>query len=1225
MRAGQFGVLPLLVVLLPSLPAAAQQAATAVDPQASRIEDRRLGEEEQIRRRHEWFFSTRRAGTASDLELWSLRREATESTRLAIARQHALRQAGLADAQNQWVAKGPAPSTFGGWAFGTVSGRVASIAADWSGGVLYLGSASGGLWKSTNDGLSWTNLFDAVGTMTVGTVAVDPNDPDVIWAGTGENNQGCESYFGIGLLRSADGGLSWETRNGAGAQTLEGLASFANVIVDPRDSSHVVTGGRIRGCDTGSAQNGGIYTTNDGGLTWTKRLDNRQIYEIAQDPAVLDVWWAGTSEGVFKSVDNGVTWTLQAASGLPSGNPGRTEIAIAPSDGETVYALFSGGPSLWRTTNGGASWSQMSSGSDACDGQCGYNMVVRVHDSDPDIVYRGTVHVFKSLDGGASWTDLSNNWGSSQKVHQDTHHLLMHPTDPDTFYVGCDGGVWKSADGGASFLDRNGNLNLTQFYAVDVQAGDTETICGGAQDNSSLARTASDTWDLQAVTGDGFVCHFDPQDPSYAYITSYPSGGYPNVWRSTTGPFGSFSDITGAGSGIVGGDRSNWVTPYLLDPVHPSTLYLGTQRVYRSDDHGSSWYQVGPDDMTAGSGSLLSLAINRSYPDYLYAGSESGRLWRSENGGAGWTDIGTGLPARSINDVASDPTDPDRAFAVVGGFNTDHVWEWTKAAGWVARAAGLPNVPTNTVLMLTGDDILVGADTGIFRSHDGGLSWQPYMDGLPEGLVVTDLKYDQQQNVVTAGTYGRGAWQVSVDPVQPILAYDSVELPLTELDGDGDGNVEPGETWEARPLLRNAGGQTATGVTARLATATAGVTILDPATLTYGDIPPGATAGPAGAYAFAIDPSFACGAEIVFDVVEITSTNAPFGHGDRLSAFTVAVVDGYGAPVPSNLLDEDFDPNPVSGWTSEAINPGIILCYNFPFYDEWVITSKDAAHGDSYHCGGGPGGTYSRRDYSWLYYGGKDSADGPGILLGDDLVSATLTLVHWYDTVAPEDGAQVAVDAVEDDADVYTTLVPAGGYPGTIDDSNCNGLGGHEGFLGSSGGWVTSTFDLLPYKGKRVYLAFVFGSDNRVAAGEGWYIDQVRVDVEQQGAPICQVVEWPGSVPADVSFRLVGPGTIEAAWSDSCNLGSPPAQTYSVQAGDLDALRASGTYGHAPVDGRCDHVSPTTFAHGPGNEYYLVLPNDGGAHEGGAGAGPSGAARPQTSQLCGIRRVGACP
>ncbi|MDQ7087625.1 MAG: hypothetical protein Q9Q13_07135 [Acidobacteriota bacterium] len=731
-----------LLAVLPAGPAAAQSAAPAHE-KGPRIVDLRLGEEEQILRREEWFFGPRRAGTASSEEMARYRRLAVEETRKAIARYRAEQARGAAAAQNFWTSMGPSPSRFGGWAFGDVAGRVPALAADWAAGTLYAGAASGGLWKTTNDGLSWQQLLDSAGTHTVGAVALDPNDPSVLWVGTGENTAGCESYFGIGMLYSADGGLTWETRNGSGGQTLEDISSFASIVVDPRDSSHIVTGGRHRGCVNGSSLYSGIYTSDDAGLHWSRRLGGVSVYEIQQDPQVRDTWWAATNQGLYKSTDDAVTWVQQTASGLPSSDTGRTELAVAPSDGNTVYALFAAGSGgsaeFWRTTDGGASWTLQSDGSEACDGQCWYNMTLAVAPDDPNTVIRGTVHVFRSLDGGASWTDLSNAWGSSQKVHQDTHFLLMDPDSPGTFWVGCDGGVWKTTDNGDTFLNRNGNMNMTQFYAVGVHPDDGGVICGGAQDNSSLARTADNVWDLQAVTGDGFVCHVDPVDPDYNFIASYPSGGYPNVSRSETGILGSFHGITRASNGFVGGDRINWVTPYVLDPVTPNILYLRTHRVYKTTDHGDNWTPVS-GDLTTGTGNIVALDVNRYFPEVVFASTTDGQVWRSVDAGGRWEDLSAGLPSRSIQDVAGDPLDPDRALAVVSGFHTAHLWEWKSGRGWVALGDGLPNVPANTVLMLTDSQVYVGTDTGVFKSVDAGATFQPWMNGMPEGLVIDDLK-----------------------------------------------------------------------------------------------------------------------------------------------------------------------------------------------------------------------------------------------------------------------------------------------------------------------------------------------------------------------------------------------------------------------------------------------------------------------------------------------------
>ncbi|NIM02434.1 MAG: hypothetical protein GTN89_12180 [Acidobacteria bacterium] len=1189
--------------------------------------ERRLGEEEQILKRNEWFFSSRTAGTSNADDRARLRREAVAQAKAALQQQSALRTEGMAETLNPWAPKGPTPSNFGGWAFGTVSGRATALAADWAGGILYFGSAAGGLWRSDNDGLTWTQLFEDVGTMAVAAIELDPADPNVIWVGTGDNVVSCESYFGLGLYRSTDGGVTWEERNGSGSNTLENLASFANVIVDPRNSDHLVVGGRIRQCNDGSGFHGGIYKSTDAGLNWTVQLASKQVYEIQQDPIVLDTFWAATDDGIYKSTDNAVSWTQQTANGIPGNNSGRCELAIAPSASATVYALFAsvpnGQPSLWRTTDGGNTWEERTSGGAACDGQCWYNMVLRVKIDDPDTLYRGTIRSFKSTNGGQTFIDLTGGWGSQQKVHQDTHVFLMHPTEPDTYYTGTDGGLWKSINGGGSFTNKNGNMNTFLFYAVGVDAQNPERICGGAQDNSSVARTNNNLWSLQAVTGDGFTCHINPQDANYSYITSYPSGGYPNVWRSTTGLFGSYFDISDGDNGIIANDRSNWVTPYLLDPLNPNILYLGTHRIYRSDDHGSNWTQMGPD-LTGNSGSLKNIGINRNFPDHVLTGSASGKVWRSTDGASTWTDITAGLPGRSINDVASDPLNPTRAFAVVGGFNTGHVWEWNEGAGWTDRSAGLPNVPHNTVLMISDAEIIIGNDIGVYRSSDGGLSWVPWMDGLPLGAVVTDLKYNISQAIVTAGTYGNGAWQASLGAVSPILLFDSASAPM-EVNGNGDAHIDPGETWGVNVTLRNGGGATAVNPQGRLTTATPGVTLVDNGAVDFDDIFPGETGISPLMTEFIVEPDATCGDPLTFDFVEMNAANAP-GPFQDISDAVSATIGTYTAPIPTTQVDDDFDPSPGLEWSHEDIKPDLSGCNGNPrFTDDWKVYLYDPSHENTYHAGRGVGSYYSQKNHAWLYYAGKDSAGGTGITIPADAISATLTFEHLYDTTLGEDGGLVAIDFMQDGVDNYTVIEPVGGYPGgLLASGNCNGLEGMPAYHGTSG-WTTATFDLLPYKGNTVYLAFVFGSDLNTGAGteDGWFIDDVLFVTEEAGPLVCSPTEWPGSVPQDVVFELTAPGMIEATWGDACNAGLLPGQQYAIHAGDLDLLASSGTYSHSPVDGLCIRSSPTTFAHGSGSEYYLVTPND-GSREGGAGTDSQGNPRPTTTDACGVQRIGTC-
>lgn len=726
-------------------------------------DDRERGEEDRIERRQEWFFSTRRAGTSSPADMARRRARAATETLRSIEAERGKRTLAAAAV---WASRGPSPSAFGGWAFGSVSGRVTALARGGDGAV-YAGTATGGLWRTTDLGVTWTSLFDRAGTMTIGAIAVDPTDPQVLWVGTGENKTIlCQEYFGMGVLRSTDGGSTWELRNGGVGTGLEELATVADVVVDPRDPAHVVVGGRVAGCGDGTASAGAIYDTRDAGATWTKRLPDEFVHAIAQSPTAREVWWAATERGVFRSDDDARTWSLQTASGLPSGNTGRAELAIAPSDDRVVYATFrfgvSGTPEIWVTTDRGVSWTRKSTGSAACDGQCYYNMVLTVKVDDPSTVYRGNLHVFKSGDWGATWSDLTGSWGPSQRVHQDTHALLLRPGAPADLWVGSDGGVWRSTDGGATFSNANGNLSLTQFYAVSVDPGDPERICGGAQDNASLARVGSDVWSLQFAGGDGFVCGFNPERTSTAYAASYP-GTYPDVYRSTTGLFGNYASITGAGRGIDPSDRIAWVTPYLLDPSDPSTLYLGTHKLYKSTNGGTSWTRVGPLDLTGGQSTILTIDVHPSARDVVVVGTLDGLVWRSTSGGSTFTKLEPGLPARPVDDLALDPDDTARVVAALGGFGTPHLWEWTPAGGWVALGEGLPDVPANTAV-LRGDEVYVGTDTGVFRSGDRGRTFAAWMEGLPAGVVVNDLKL-HASGILTAGTYGRGAWQIALPPL----------------------------------------------------------------------------------------------------------------------------------------------------------------------------------------------------------------------------------------------------------------------------------------------------------------------------------------------------------------------------------------------------------------------------------------------------------------------------
>lgn len=724
--------------------------------------DRTRGEEEQIRRREEWFVRSRGLDQVERPDL--LRASAVRE----LAKAQAERAEALLEGGETWQPLGPATMTMMGWVMGRVAGRVAALAVHPTDeNTLYLGGASGGLWKTTNGGVSWTSIFDTVGTLTIGSVAVDTADPSVVWVGTGERQGSCTNYFGLGLFRSSNGGATFAPRNGTAPSSLD-LSYIVSIALHPSDPQTLLVSGDAF-CQAGTRFAGGVFRTTDGGATWQRVLSGTGS-DVLYEPGNPNVVYAAmTSDGVYKSTNGGQTW-LAASTGMVTGAAlGRVRLALAPSDPQSLYALSSN-DLLYRTTNGAASWTQVNA--DSCEGQCTYNLCFDVHPSDPNTLLVGTIRFALSANGGMTLTPLTSTWGSAQKVHQDIHVLRYSRSNGGRFWVAGDGGIWRSDDGGVSFTNLNGNLELTQFYDVAIDPLDPTRTFGGAQDNSSSGRFGSSQWDVTVVTGDGFVNLVDPLTPSRVFQTSYPSGGTPSVYRSTSsGNPGTFSRL--ATNGIVSGEPWPWVTP--LSMVG-GTIFVGSHSVYRasaSQATGSfTWTKIG-DNLSGGSSlSVLQTYTNLTRPwefsAEAYAGAANGRIFRSWNALAPsvvWTEITGSYPGGYVSDVAADPFNPLRVFVTRGAFGLSRLYRSSDGGvTWIAVGSGLPNVPANAVAVdpLDPRRVFVGTDVGVYESADDGDSFVPFSLGLPLGLVVTDLEIDDNPHVLVAGTYGRGAYRVTL-------------------------------------------------------------------------------------------------------------------------------------------------------------------------------------------------------------------------------------------------------------------------------------------------------------------------------------------------------------------------------------------------------------------------------------------------------------------------------
>lgn len=726
--------------------------------------DKRNGEEEEIRMREEWFAERRGLGDVD--QPGALRRQAVEEVKFRLT------QPDLRVVPGSWQEVGPSPMNMLTWAMGRVAGRVSALAvspADEQ--VLYLGTASGGLWKSVNGGGTWTSLFDAVGTQTIGSVALDPNDSNVVWVGTGEQGQSCFGYFGMGLFRSTDGGASFAPRNGSGGSALA-LSHVTAVAVQPGNSNVILAGGSGF-CSGGVAGSAGLFRSNDGGATWSKVL-NGQTQDIIFDPTVPSLVYAAvggsstTSGGVFRSNDGGATWT-QLTNGIPFGLSGRrVRLAMAPTNRQVLYALVKGTgntAALYRTLDGGTTWTQRNSST--CDGQCSYNLTLAVSPASSDTLLVGAIRVWRSTNGGTSLTALTATWGSSQRVHQDTHVVRYSRTNGNRFWVGSDGGLWRSDDGGTNYANLNANLNITQFYDIAVHPTDSNRIFGGAQDNSSAARSASQVWDVVTVTGDGFTNAVDPGNTNYVFIESYPNNG-PSIYRSTNGGgVNSFSRLptTGITSGVA---DFPWKTELVIIPAGANSfLVTGSSFIYRANARQAtvSWTRI--SNSISGTGVSVS-SFGPAVGSTLYAGFSNGRIFRTDDVLAAtvtWTEVTGNYPGNVVSDLAVDPTDRLRVFATRSAFGGAKLFRSTTGGTtWAAVGSGLPDVPANSVAVdpLNRQRIFVATDVGVFVSEDGGDTFAPQMSGLPQGTVVMDLEIDDAPHVLTAGTYGRGAWRLTL-------------------------------------------------------------------------------------------------------------------------------------------------------------------------------------------------------------------------------------------------------------------------------------------------------------------------------------------------------------------------------------------------------------------------------------------------------------------------------
>lgn len=680
------------------------------------------------------------------------------------------------------------------------SGRISDFAVNPENpSEFYVASSSGGVWKTINAGTTFTPIFDHQGSYSIGCITMDPNNFNIIWVGTGENNNQRSVGYGDGIYKSLDGGASWKHMG------LKNSEHIGMITVDPRDSNVVYVAAYGPLWSAGGDR--GLYKSTDGGETWTPILtisEHTGINEAHLDPRNPDIIYAaahqrrrhvftlidgGPESGLYKSVDAGKTWE-KINKGLPSGDKGRIGLAVSPADPDYIYAIVeakTGQGGFFRSLNGGASWEKRSSYSSSGN----YYQEIICDPKDKNRVYSMDTFLQVTDDGGKTWTALGD-----RSKHWDSHALWINPRNPRYYLNGNDGGVYESFDRGDTWKYMP-NLPVTQFYKIAVDYDEPfYNVYGGTQDNYSLggpSRTTSahgivnaDWYTTQG--GDGFESQVDPENPNIVYAQSQ----YGNLIR--------FDKKSGEKMGIQPKPRKgeneyrwNWDAPLLISPHSQTRLYFAANKLFRSDDRGNTWKVISPDltrqidrnklevmgriwpmdavaknASTSPYGTIVALDESPVQEDMVYVGTDDGRIQVTEDGGKNWRKIDKfpGVPERTyVNDIIASHHDRNTVYAAFnnhknGDFKPYVLKSSDAGKTWTSLASDLPE--RGSVYALAEDHInknllFAGTEFGVFASLDGGMSWKQLKNGLPT-IAVRDIAIQKRENDLGLATFGRGIY-----------------------------------------------------------------------------------------------------------------------------------------------------------------------------------------------------------------------------------------------------------------------------------------------------------------------------------------------------------------------------------------------------------------------------------------------------------------------------------
>ena len=1031
-----------------------------------------------------------------------------------------------------WSSLGPDDS--GGGYSG--SGRLNCIAFHPTDNNTYwVGSPGGGLWRTTNNGSTWTVLTDDNDVLGVSDIAISSNyaTDNTIYIATGDKDGGSMWSLGggtsndnnsIGVLKSIDGGVTWNT-TGLTFITSQKV-TISRLLLDPSDNNTLYVSSNI-----------GIYKTTDAGVNWPRLANSPNdgsyyypIIDMEFNPGNSSIINASTkrynnTNYIYRTTDAGSNWTEEAS----FSSTYRIDLAVSPNNNAYVYAIVansSGGlHSIQRSSNHGDSYGSRYTGSSTKNllgyysdasggttGQGGYDLSIDVSPSDAENVIVGGVNAHRSSDGGSTWSCSScwtshptYNKGSHPVVHADKH-MLKYRSNGDLFECN-DGGVYISTNDGSSWTDKGDGLVHSQLYRLGVSQTVSGEVIAGLQDNGSKLLSGGAWSDVKG--GDGMECIIDYTDVDVQYAT-YVRG---QITR-TTNHWGSATDIEPA-SGA-------WVTPYIIDPNANQTIYAGYNNVYKTTNRGNNWSTISTMNTSE---NLRSMAIAPSNSNYLYV-ADPDQLWVTTNGGGAWTERTSGLPVstNAITYIAVKDDDPSTAWVTFGGYDGDRIYQTTDAgANWTNISAGLPNIPMMSVIQnkqnTTDVELYVGTDVGVYLKV-GTANWVAFNTNLPNVVVnELDIYYNATptNSRLVAGTSGRGVWESDLyeAPTGPMI-YESctttqntttdVYLAETEREIIGIQIVTSGSTSpiDATSFTFNTTGTTNaltdidnakiyyTGTSSTFATTNQfGATVVIP---NGSHVVNGTQTLSAGINYFwlvyDIDASATTGNFVDAECTSLTvgsartpTTTAPAGNREIASdpcLKTVPYTQGFDIWTESTPAVECTTDGTVfleECWTNESSDD-----------IDWDIFSGATASGDTGpvddHTGGG----------NYLYTESSGSCSGVGYITSPSFDFSSLsdaTLTFWYHMYGDNMGI-MAVQASTDDGDTWSANI----WTLSTDQGNA---------------WIQATVNLDVYAGQgRVKLRWSGTLD-----GTDFHSDMAIDDINVDGTLVSAGIDWTGASNTD--------------------------------------------------------------------------------------------------------------